>query len=77
MVLELPNTGMAVTINIGDIYDIYPRNKRDVVNGMSLNANFMGCSQNIGYSGPTYELAGFQGGKAIISFSHVGSEPNI
>ena len=28
--LEVPNTGMAVTVDIGNVTDIHPRNKQDV-----------------------------------------------
>ncbi len=44
--LLLPNTGMAVTIDIGDPNDIHPRNKQEVGRRLALEA------ERIAYSGP-------------------------
>jgi sialate O-acetylesterase len=73
MALELPNTGMAVTIDIGDTRDIHPKNKQDVGKRLVLNAFKIAYGQDIIYSGPMYKSVGFQDGKGIVRFSHVGS----
>jgi len=73
MALELPNTGMAVAIDIGDTRDIHPRNKQDVGKRLALNAFKIAYAQNIIYSGPMYESVDFKDRKAIVRFSHVGS----
>lgn len=38
MTLQLPNTGMAVTADIGEATDIHPKNKRDVGNRLAAEA---------------------------------------
>jgi len=73
MALKLPNTGMAVAIDIGDTNDIHPRNKQDVGKRLALNAFKIAYGQNIIYSGPVYKSVDFKDGKAIVRFSHVGS----
>lgn len=36
--LTLPNTGMAVSIDIGDLYDVHPKNKKDFAERLALQA---------------------------------------
>jgi len=54
MALELPNTGMAVTIDIGNALDIHPGNKQEVGNRLALNAKALVYEKDIPYSGPMY-----------------------
>lgn len=72
--LSLPNTGMAVTNDIGNVQDIHPRNKQDVGKRLALwaLANAYG-RQGLVYSGPLYKAMEVQGSKIRISFEHVGS----
>ncbi len=70
--LELPNTGMAVTIDIGDAKDIHPRNKQDVGYRLALNALKIAYDKNIVYTGPLFQSAEFSDGKARVTFSHTG-----
>ncbi|WP_448249712.1 sialate O-acetylesterase [Thalassotalea agariperforans] len=51
--LELPNTGMAVTLDIGDAKDIHPRNKQDVGKRLWLAAKNIAYPDNIFHRGPT------------------------
>jgi sialate O-acetylesterase len=68
--LSLPNTGMAVTLDIGETNDIHPTNKKDV--GLRLAA--IALSQLYGrkteYSGPVYDTMTIEGNKITISFTH-------
>ena len=71
MTLSVPNTGMAVTIDIGEP-DIHPKNKQDVGKRLALWALAKTYGKNIVYSGPIYTLMEVQGNKAILHFSNVG-----
>lgn len=72
MALQLPYTGMAVTIDIGETNDIHPRNKQDVGYRLALNALKMVYGEDLVYQGPLYEKVLFSEGKAFISFNHKG-----
>ena len=71
--LQLPNTGMAVTTDIGDAKDIHPKNKQDV--GLRLAAialnNVYGKKRV--YSGPTYKAQQIKGNQIILTFNNIGS----
>ena len=72
--LKVPHTGMAVTVDIGNVRDIHPRNKQDVGARLALWA----LAKNYGkkdlvYSGPLYKSMKKEGDKIRIEFDHVGS----
>jgi sialate O-acetylesterase len=73
MTLSVPNTGMAVTIDIGDAGDIHPRNKQEVGRRLALIARAKLLEENIEYSGPIYNFMEVIDNKIRISFSHTGS----
>ena len=72
LALALPNTAMAVTIDIGDSSDIHPKNKQEVGRRLSLAARKLAYGENLIYSGPLFKSMLVQGGKCYISFSHTG-----
>ena len=72
MTLSLPNTGMAVAIDIGDADDIHPKFKQEVGRRLALNALAQVYGQDIVYSGPIYKSMSFEGDKIRITFDHVG-----
>jgi sialate O-acetylesterase len=71
--LELPNTGMAATVDIGNVKDIHPKNKQEVGRRLALAALAETYGQDdLVYSGPIYQKAEKQGDKIRIHFEHVG-----
>ena len=70
MTLSLPNTGMAVTIDIGNALDIHPKNKQDVGKRLALNALHIAYDQDIAYSGPIYKDMSIEDNIIRLSFNH-------
>lgn len=71
--LSVPNTAMAVTIDLGEWNDIHPDNKKDVGERMALGALKLAYQKDIVYAGPLYTSAVIDGSKIIVSFDHTGS----
>lgn len=71
--LSVKNTGMAVTIDIGEASDIHPKNKQDVGKRLMLSALKVAYGKDIVYSSPIYKSMQIEDEKAIISFNHIGS----
>ena len=71
--LRLPNTGMAVVTDIADLNDIHPRNKKDVGARLALWARARTYGESgLVYSGPLFKSMSIEGGRARISFDHIG-----
>lgn len=71
---QIPNTGLAVSIDVGDEKDIHPKNKYDV--GLRLALWSLGThygQKGLVYSGPLFREAVVEHGKIRIRFDHVGS----
>lgn len=71
--LQLPNTGMATTIDIGNVDDIHPRNKQDVAHRLVLAARKIAYGEALVYSGPAFRQMQREGSKMRIQFSNIGS----
>ncbi|RYG47114.1 MAG: sialate O-acetylesterase, partial [Chitinophagaceae bacterium] len=71
--LKVPQTGMAVAIDIGEWNDIHPDNKKDVGERLALAALKIAYGENIVYSGPLFNKASIEGNKIILQFDHTGS----
>jgi sialate O-acetylesterase len=71
--LEIPNTGMVVTSDIGDYNDIHPKNKQEVGRRLALLAlrNVYGQSDVV-CSGPTFKSMSIEGDKIRIRFDNSG-----
>ncbi|MGB9623866.1 MAG: sialate O-acetylesterase [Phycisphaerae bacterium] len=71
--LTIPNTGMVVTTDIGDLKDIHPKNKQDVGKRLALWALARTYGRdNLVYSGPLYKSMAVEGDRIRIRFDHVG-----
>ncbi|MFC1545263.1 sialate O-acetylesterase [Gemmatimonadota bacterium] len=68
--LSIPNTGMAVTSDIGNPRDIHPRNKHDVGNRLALWALANDYGRDLVYSGPLYASMEIDGPEIRLSFQH-------
>ncbi|HET8548768.1 MAG TPA: sialate O-acetylesterase [Bryobacteraceae bacterium] len=72
--LALRNTGMAVTIDIGNPEDIHPTNKQDVGLRLALAARAIAYGERaVVYSGPIYRQATREGSAMRLWFDHVGA----
>ncbi|NCA76849.1 MAG: 9-O-acetylesterase [Alphaproteobacteria bacterium] len=71
--LRLKNTGMAVTIDIGDAYDIHPRNKMEVGRRLGLLALNIAYGRQLVCSGPTFSKAEVRSDRVILHFNHENS----
>lgn len=71
--LELPNTGQAVIIDIGEANDIHPRNKKDVGYRLALAARQQVYGEKeLVFSGPLYKSMQVEGNKIRLQFDHTG-----
>ena len=68
----VPMTGMAVTIDIGDMEDIHPRNKQDVGRRLALEARRVAYGESIVSSGPLYRGMRIEGNRVRVLFDSVG-----
>ena len=71
--LSLPNTGMAVTIDIGNPNNIHPTDKQDVGLRLALAADALVYGHKVEYSGPLYSRAAPENGAMRVWFDHAGN----
>jgi sialate O-acetylesterase len=70
--LKLENTGMAVTIDIGNPDDVHPTNKRDVGGRLALIARAKVYGEKVEYSGPMFRQVTREPQALRVWFDHVG-----
>ncbi len=74
MCLNLKNTSMAVTIDIGMADNIHPTNKLDVGRRLALNARALVYGEKeLVYSGPLYQDMEIKEDRIRLNFTHVGA----
>ena len=66
-----PNTGMAVTADIGDVGNIHPKNKQEVGRRLALwaMAKVYG-NKKLVYSGPIYKSMKIKGNQIVLNFDY-------
>jgi len=68
--LSVPNTGMVVTLDIGNPENIHPADKKDVGERLARWALAKNYNKNIYYSGPLYKSMKIESDKIILSFDY-------
>jgi sialate O-acetylesterase len=68
--LELRNTAMAVTIDIGNPENVHPTDKVDVGLRLARGARILSYGESIEYSGPIYRQATQEGSEIRVWFDH-------
>lgn len=69
--LTLPNTGMALTMDIGNPTNIHPGNKKDVGERLALWALAKDYGkEDVVFSGPKYKSMETAGNKTLVSFDY-------
>ena len=72
--LKLKNTGMAVTVDIGNVRDIHPKNKQEVGYRLALWAMAKTYGEeDLVYSGPLFKAQCMEDGQVRVFFKHTGS----
>ncbi len=66
--LAVPNTGMAVTIDVGEANDIHPRNKQDVGKRLAQWALAKTYGKDLVACGPLYKSMRRDGDKIVLAF---------
>lgn len=68
--LQVPHTGMAVTIDLGESNDLHPKNKLDVGRRLAALALAKVYGEKTACSGPLPAGHEVRGGKMVLSFQH-------
>ncbi|NJB72239.1 sialate O-acetylesterase [Saonia flava] len=71
--LSVPNTAMAVGIDLGEWNDIHPLDKEGVGKRLALGAMKLAYGEDIVHSGPIYKSSKINGNKIVLTFDSVGS----
>jgi sialate O-acetylesterase len=68
----IPNSAMAVTLDVGDANDIHPTDKKPVGERLALAARGLVYGERLEYSGPLFESHYVDGASVVLKFSHIG-----
>ena len=71
-ILTLPNSGLAVTIDVGDPDNVHPKDKAPVGERLTLIALANVYSRKLEFAGPRYNSMKVEGNSIRVKFTHVG-----
>ena len=69
-IASLPNTGLAITIDIGEQHNVHPQDKQDVGDRLSRIALANAYGEKNEFSGPAYDSMKVEGNSIRINFTH-------
>lgn len=72
-VLSMPKTGMAVSIDLGESFNIHPPKKREVAERLFQVAGKTAYNQSTWPQSPVFQSAAIESGEVIITFANPGS----
>ncbi len=75
--LSLPNTGMVVSFDIGNPYDIHPKNKKKFAERLALQAEEKLYGKNVISDGPVAKSFSIIGNTVIVQFNTKGKLKTI
>ena len=70
--LKVPNTAMAVAMDLGEKTNVHPKNKQDLGDRLARIARANVYGEKIEYCGPMYESMQVEGNSIRVKFTHVG-----
>ena len=70
--LKVPNTAMAVTIDIGDAHNLHPANKQEVGRRLALAALAKVYGEDVAASGPMFVSSRVEGDRMVLTFKTGG-----
>jgi sialate O-acetylesterase len=70
--LKVPNTAMAVAMDIGEKTNVHPKDKQDLCDRLARIARADAYGEKIEYYGPMYDSMEVEGQSIRVKFTHVG-----
>lgn len=70
--LSVPNTGMAIAIDVGESYDIHPPNKEPIADRLVLQAREVAYHEKLLASGPVPAETAAKDGGFVVTFNYAG-----
>lgn len=70
--LQVSNTALAVTYDVGEWNDIHPLNKKDIAHRLFLGARKVSYGEKLISSGPIYQDMKIEGDKIVLYFTEIG-----